>query len=57
MVTTRISDAVPITMPSEVSMNRTLLTRKVSMATFSVSPNTSLGYDRPLLPFSAMPMS
>ena len=29
MVTTRISDAVPMTMPSEVRMNRHLLTRNV----------------------------
>ena len=43
MVTTRISDAVPITMPSAVSAKRTLLVRKVSMATLTVSPSTSLG--------------
>jgi hypothetical protein len=30
MVTTRMSDAVPITMPSAVRMNRTLLLQKVS---------------------------
>ena len=32
MVTTRISEAEPITMPSEVCMTRTLLVRKLSMA-------------------------
>src|SRR5580698_3958930 len=53
MVTTRMSDAVPMTMPSEVRIKRTLLTRKVSMATLRVSPKTSLGYRR-LLPFRAI---
>ena len=41
MVTTRISDAVPITIPSEVRMNRILPMRKVWSATLKVSPKTN----------------
>ena len=37
MVTTRITDAVPITMPSAVSAKRVLLARKLSMASFRTS--------------------
>ncbi len=55
-VTTRISDAVPMTMPSAVKMNRSLLVRKVWTATLSVSPKTSFGYGRPLLRPFAMRM-
>jgi len=43
MVTTRMSEAVPITIPSEVSKNRVRLLRKVSIATLSVSLRTSFG--------------
>ena len=37
MVTTRITDAVPITMPSAVSIKRVLLARKLSPASFRIS--------------------
>ena len=40
MVTTRITEAVPITMPSAVSAKRTLLERKLSMASFRISLST-----------------
>ncbi len=55
-VTTRISDAVPMTMPSAVKMNRILLVRNVWTATLRVSPKTSFGYGRPLLRRVAMQM-
>ena len=54
MVTTRMSDAVPITIPSEVRMNRILPIRNVWNATLNVSPKTNLGYRRPLLPSPAI---
>ena len=38
MVVTKISDAVPITMPSAVRAKRTLLLRKVSQAKVNISP-------------------
>src|SRR2546423_3109423 len=37
IVTTTISEAVPITMPSAVRANRTLLVRKESMAMLTIS--------------------
>ena len=37
MVTTRITDAVPMTMPSAVSAKRVLLARKLSAASFRIS--------------------
>ena len=37
MVTTRITEAVPITMPSAVSAKRSLLARKLSIASFRIS--------------------
>src|SRR6185437_4640541 len=40
MVTTRITDAVPMTMPSAVSANRVLLARKLSNASFRISLST-----------------
>ena len=43
MVTTRMSDAVPITMPSAVRANRTLLLQKVSKAKLTISLRTNLG--------------
>jgi hypothetical protein len=42
-VTTRISDAVPITMPKPVSKNLTLLAQKVSKAKLMISLNASFG--------------
>ena len=55
MVTTRMSDAVPMTIPNDVRTNLTLPMRKVCRATLSVSPKANLGYRRDLLPLMAMP--
>ncbi len=40
MVTTRITEAVPITMPSAVRAKRILLARKLSTASLSISLST-----------------
>src|ERR1700723_1691423 len=46
MVATRISEAVPIIMPSAVSRKRTLLERKVSKAKLKISPKMTWGLGR-----------
>jgi len=40
MVTTRITEAVPMTMPSAVNAKRTLLERKLSTASLRISLST-----------------
>ena len=40
MVTTRMTEAVPMTMPSAVSAKRTLLARKLSRASLRISLST-----------------
>ena len=40
MVTTKITDAVPMTMPRAVSAKRSLLERKLSTASFRISLTT-----------------
>ncbi len=40
MVTTRMTEAVPMTMPSAVSAKRVLLARKLSTASFRISLST-----------------
>src|SRR6202035_211759 len=46
MVTTRMSDAVPMTMPSAVRMKRALLLQKVSKAKARISPKAIFGLGR-----------
>src|ERR1700733_5505951 len=46
MVATRISEAVPIIMPSAVRRKRTLLERKVSKAKLKISPKMTWGLGR-----------
>ena len=40
MVTTKMSEAAPMTMPRAVSANRTLLTRKLSIANITISDSS-----------------